>query len=81
MTQTEFLTGRAPERYKELLDPLVDLRLSDMQETLTELRGKADLMDKSSQEYDVVKARYKKIEKAITFWVGLKYEGIVIQDT
>ena len=77
MKETYYLTGQQPERYKPMLDALVDLRIKDMGILLNELREQASGLEKPSIEYDLIKIRYRDVETGIKFWIELKYEGDV----
>ena len=78
MTRTYYLTGHNPERYNDLLAPLIELRINDMDELLTKLRMDAGVLEKHTVAYDEIESRYKEIEKAKVFWLDLKYEGDVV---
>ena len=75
MKTTTYLTGQHPERYKELLEPLADMRIADMKLLLDELREAAGPMEKPSSEYYQIKKRFKAVQDGISWWTELKYEG------
>ena len=81
MTKTYYLTGHNPERYNDLLAPLIELRINDMSELLDELRVKARGIESGTIEYDAIVERYQEIEKGIKWWLELEYEGDIIYGT
>jgi len=69
--QTLYLTGHNRTRYKTLLKPLKELRISDMKVNAKAIREEAGLLHHSSKQYKSLVANHDKITEAIIFWEEL----------
>ena len=74
MKKTTYLTGKPPEHYKCLLDPLADARIADMRELKRELRKELDTCLAMDDRAITIIRRANEIDKAIDWWQKLKTE-------
>ena len=68
---TQYLTGHNSSRYEDLLEPLREKRIDDMNELRKKLRLEAKGYKTGSPILEGIQRRYKDIEEAIIFWRSL----------